>query len=98
MRGTCGRDSPSRDCADARWRNAYSRFRLGRAGDRRGGIHRGDQKGGDSGRPLRAEGIKREGVRDFLILNTVNFRKDSEVLADFEARIKDGPFKPAIPA
>jgi hypothetical protein len=44
------------------------------------------------------EGIKREGVRDFLILNTVEFKNDSEVLADFEARIKDGRFKPAIPA
>jgi hypothetical protein len=44
------------------------------------------------------EGIKREGVRDFLILNTVEFKNDSEVLADFEERIKDGRFKPAVPA
>jgi hypothetical protein len=44
------------------------------------------------------EGIKREGVRDFLILNTVEFKNDQQVLADFEARIKDGRFKPAVPA
>jgi hypothetical protein len=41
------------------------------------------------------KGIKREGVRDFLILNFIEFSNESEVLADFEERLKDGRFKPA---
>lgn len=39
-------------------------------------------------------GIKREGVRDQLHLNPIEFNSEDEVLADFRARLKDGRFKP----
>jgi hypothetical protein len=42
------------------------------------------------------KGINREGVRDFLILNTVEFEEDSEVVTDFDSRLRDGRFKPAV--
>jgi len=42
------------------------------------------------------KGIRREGVRDFLILNTVEFEEDSEVVTDFESRLRGGRFKPPV--
>lgn len=39
-------------------------------------------------------GLKREGVRDQLHLNPVEFDTDEEVIADFRARLQDGRFKP----
>ncbi len=44
------------------------------------------------------KGIKREGVREFIMSNTVEFTRESEVLTDFESRLKDGRFKLAGPA
>ena len=43
-------------------------------------------------------GIKLEGVRAFLLSNSVPFTEESEVLADFQLRLRDGRFKPIIPA
>lgn len=39
-------------------------------------------------------GVKREGVRDQLLLGPVEFDKEDEVLADFRARLGDGRFTP----
>ena len=39
-------------------------------------------------------GIKREGVRDQLHLNPIEFDSENEVLADFIARLRDGRFSP----
>lgn len=40
------------------------------------------------------EGIRREGVREQLILNPTPFSKDDEVLADLRAKIAAGKFRP----
>ena len=40
------------------------------------------------------KGIKREGIRDQLQLNPIEFDSESEVLTDFVARLRDGRFSP----
>jgi hypothetical protein len=42
------------------------------------------------------KGIKREGVREQLHLNPIEFSESAEVIDDFNARISDGRFKPAM--
>src|SRR5262249_47467096 len=41
------------------------------------------------------KGIKREGVREQLKLNPIEFNEESQVLSDFEMRLKSGDFQPA---
>ncbi len=41
-------------------------------------------------------GIKREGVREQLKLNPIEFDEESEVLADFAARLENGAFIPGL--
>jgi len=40
------------------------------------------------------KGIKREGVREQLRLNPIEFNEEAEVLANFESQLKNGTFKP----
>jgi len=42
------------------------------------------------------KGIKREGVREQLKLNPIEFDDESQVLLDFEARLKSGAFQPGV--
>jgi len=43
------------------------------------------------------KGIKREGVREQLRIDAVEFENESEVLADFRARLTNGKFTPRLP-
>jgi hypothetical protein len=42
------------------------------------------------------KGIKREGVREQLKLNPIEFNEESQVLLDFEGRLKSGAFQPGV--